>query len=387
MSGSGPRDVLELRVPGGPPVRLLFVEANATWFVVPSADGAAWFSAAAREGRCTVQRSGSAPYECATQFVDDPEVVGALPGAFDAKYGPGTWQRYFRAPQLALALRPREAPPALSDSERLRREFDAVATTYDGRVRRHAIDSYLKDRVRELALATFRGHDPLLEIGAGTGIHTEPLLAAGHSVLAVDVSERMIAQLRARTERGGGGSRLTTRVGSLAGLAELLGDLPVGTFDGAFSAFGALDLEGELTGPVRALARLLRPGGRLAFAGLNRPGLTPVAWDLLLGRPRAAGARWSAEVPPGRLRFPLRLFPRNVRDWDALLAGPFRRRGATAVSVVAPPFDSDRLVGLLGARGTTVARSIDRRWADRRLGVASAEWVFLEYDRTDAPPR
>src|SRR5512142_2443279 len=38
----------------------------------------------------------------------------------------------------------------------------------------------------------------VLDLGAGTGKLTEPLVAAGHEVIAVDVSEGMLAELRER---------------------------------------------------------------------------------------------------------------------------------------------------------------------------------------------
>jgi len=378
----GRRESLELRAVGIAPVRLLFVELDGRVYVAPSQGSAAWFTASVREGQCETRKPGEAWTSAATRLVGPDGSHPSLPGEFDRKYGAGTWSRYFGGRSTILELTRLRAGLSVSDPDRIRGEFDALAESYDATVAGHAIDAYLKSQVTRLSVAALRDHDPLLELGSGTGIHTLPLLAAGHSVLAVDISDRMLDQLRRHAEASGASRSLRTRAGRVGELPQVLGDLPGSSIGGAFSAFGAIDVEGDLDAAVTELSRIIRPGGRLAFTSLNRPGWTPMLWDLAGFRLRSAGSRLRREVPPGAVRYPLRLFPRSAADWDRLLARGFRRHSAQALSCLAPPFDSERLVRFLGAEGAARAKSLDARLVTRRGALRSAEWLFLVYERS-----
>jgi hypothetical protein len=109
--------------------------------------------------------------------------------------------------------------------------------------------------------------------------------------------------------------------------------------------------------------------------------VVPFFWDLALGRPRAAINRTRHEVPPGGIRYPLALHLRTPREWDRALSEGFRRSSIGSVSVLAPPFDSDRIVRLLGKSGSEKARRWDSFLADRRYSWVASEWVSLLYTR------
>ncbi len=124
----------------------------------------------------------------------------------------------------------------------LARSFGDVAEAYDlGRPRydEHAID----------AIAAAAGGGPrLLDVGAGTGRLSEPLLERGFDVVAVEPLDEMRAILTAKL----GAER------ALAGRAEAL-PLPDASVDGAVCAdawhwFDGARAAGEL-------ARVVRPGG------------------------------------------------------------------------------------------------------------------------------
>ena len=382
-SRSTPRSALELTVLGGATVDLLFVEDRDRSYVLPSAPAAPWFVAAVREGSCRVRWPDGRRSTSATTMVRDPAFLRRLDDLFRAKYGPEVWSRYFAGRTEALELDPQRPVHLRSASDRARFEFDAVSAGYDDSVRRHSIDRYLKDRVTEVSLTALRGADPILEIGPGTGYHTRALLAAGHRVVAVDISAGMLAELHRNTAGDGAGDRLATRTASLGELGPALSDLPDAYFGAAFSAFGPFNIDPDLTGVGRALGRLVRPGGRLIFTSLNRPGLAPVLWELSLARPAAAGYRLRSDVPPGGIRYPLELHLRTPTEWDAVFAELFVREWAQPVSVAAPPFDSERLVRFLGVRGAARARRWDSFLSSRAFGVAAAEWLLLCYRRRD----
>ena len=113
------------------------------------------------------------------------------------------------------------------------------------------------------------GTTDVLELGAGTGKLTEQLAARGCSVTATDPSEAMLSRL----------TRRAPRARALAGTAEQIPvrprsvDLVV-----AAQAFHWFDTDRTL----HEVARVLRPGGRLAFLWNSRDERIP--WVKRLGR-------------------------------------------------------------------------------------------------------
>ena len=107
------------------------------------------------------------------------------------------------------------------------------------------------------AVAWMVGPEPrvVLDVGAGTGALTRPLVAAGHTVIAVDPLLDMLGHLRRRS--------LGPEVAAVAGSAERLPvcDASVDTVTVA-AAYHWFDEETA----VPELARVLRPGGVLAMA-------------------------------------------------------------------------------------------------------------------------
>ncbi len=265
--------------------------------------------------------------------------------------------------------------------EVLEQEFNAVAAGYSDAVASNAIEQYLKQTSRDRLLAAFRSNGALLEIGAGTGFETVPLLAAGHEITVVDLSPRMLAELTERARVAGVVGRLTCRAGRLSRLAEALVDLGPGTFEGAYSTFGAFNLEEDLGSAPETLARVLRPGSRLIFTTLNRPGALPLGWEIAAGNGRNALRRAHPALPAGSIRYPLTVYPRNPRFWDRALGRRFRRVGTLPVSVTAPPFESPRLVRWLGPVGGARARRWDERLSRHPMLAPVGEWTFLTYER------
>jgi SAM-dependent methyltransferase len=100
----------------------------------------------------------------------------------------------------------------------------------------------------------------VLDIGCGTGKSTRAVarMAAGGSVLGVDLSARMLAQARARAASEG-----LTHARFEQADAQVH-PLPASTFDLAISSFGSM----FFADPVAAFTNIrqaLRPGGRLAL--------------------------------------------------------------------------------------------------------------------------
>jgi SAM-dependent methyltransferase len=108
------------------------------------------------------------------------------------------------------------------------------------------------------ALGDVTGRD-VLELGCGAGQCSRWVLRHGGRPVGIDVSMRQLQHSRRIDDHHG------TRVPVvLAGAA----DLPFvdDSFDVVFSAFGALQFIADADALVAGIARILRPGGRLAFS-------------------------------------------------------------------------------------------------------------------------
>lgn len=155
-------------------------------------------------------------------------------------------------------------PPRDRTSVHPARSFDLAADAYDrGR------PTYPPEAVDRLLQDLRRPAVDVVELGAGTGQLTEPLVARGCRVVATDGSAAMLRRLRRRAP----GAR------AVAGTAEQLpvrarsADLVVAA--GAFSWFAAEPV-------LHEVARVLRPGGRLAVVWSERDERVP--WVRRLGR-------------------------------------------------------------------------------------------------------
>ncbi|HOR01401.1 MAG TPA: methyltransferase domain-containing protein [Anaerolineae bacterium] len=105
----------------------------------------------------------------------------------------------------------------------------------------------------------------VLDVACGNGLTSRLMAAAGAQVLAIDLAEEMIARARARTLEHG--ERIEYRVLDATDEAALLG-LGEGRFDAALCNMALFDMA-EIDPLMRALARLLRPGGRFVFSVLH----------------------------------------------------------------------------------------------------------------------
>jgi SAM-dependent methyltransferase len=158
------------------------------------------------------------------------------------------------------------------------RAFGAAAEVYD-RVRPGYPPEALDWLARVLDLRTGR---TVVDLAAGTGKLTVPLLATGARVIAVEPSEGMLARLRANAPSAE----------ALAGTAEQI-PLPAASADAVVvaQAFHWFRHDAALA----EIRRVLRPGGGLALAW-NRRELTDPAHAVL---ERALG-RWKGDTPRHR---------------------------------------------------------------------------------------
>jgi demethylmenaquinone methyltransferase / 2-methoxy-6-polyprenyl-1,4-benzoquinol methylase len=144
------------------------------------------------------------------------------------------------------------------EPDAVRGMFDRIAPVYD--VMNHVMTAGLDRRWRKLAVeAVVWPGDRVLDACCGTGDLAVEAERRGGRVVGLDFSERMLE--RARKKSGA--------IEWIQGdaLALPLGD---GEFDAATVGFGVRNLA-DLEGGLRELARVLRPGGKLAVLEITRP--------------------------------------------------------------------------------------------------------------------
>lgn len=115
---------------------------------------------------------------------------------------------------------------------------------------------------RVVGLLDIQSRDRVLEIGFGPGVGLEFLASAAPSatIAGVDVSNEMLRLAASRNRAAIDGGRMTLRLASAEGLP-----FPRQSFDKAFS-INSLHIWSEPAVGLREVLRVLRPGGRIAFA-------------------------------------------------------------------------------------------------------------------------
>jgi demethylmenaquinone methyltransferase/2-methoxy-6-polyprenyl-1,4-benzoquinol methylase len=176
--------------------------------------------------------------------------------------------------------------------------FDRIAPVYDAMNR--AITMGLDRRWRRLAAASaVRPGDRVLDAACGTGDLAIAAREAGGEVTGLDFSERMLERARRKSDA----------------IEWVRGDLLAlpfedAAFDAATIGFGIRNVD-DLDAGLRELARVVRPGGRLAVLEITRPRgvLRPffrLWFDVLVplaGKALPGGAAYSY-LPASVRRFP-----------------------------------------------------------------------------------
>jgi len=142
--------------------------------------------------------------------------------------------------------------------EGVRAMFDRIAPVYD--VMNRAMTVGLDQRWRRLAArAVVRPGDRVLDSCCGTGDLAIECARAGGDVTGIDFSARMLERAR----------RKAPDLEWVEGDAMAL-PFEDATFDAATVGFGIRNVS-DLEGGLRELARVLRPGARLAVLEITRP--------------------------------------------------------------------------------------------------------------------
>ncbi|UFS97085.1 class I SAM-dependent methyltransferase [Nocardia huaxiensis] len=137
---------------------------------------------------------------------------------------------------------------------KVERVFDRLAEGYDRQI--NWSERVLLGHAREWAVAQTSG--AVLEIGVGTGLNLPLYGPAATSVIAIDLSEKMLRIARDRVPAADG--RIMLRRGDVQQL-----DVPDGSVDTAISTYTFCTIP-DPRAAAREVFRVLRPGGRFILA-------------------------------------------------------------------------------------------------------------------------
>ncbi|HYS99045.1 MAG TPA: methyltransferase domain-containing protein [Thermoplasmata archaeon] len=268
----------------------------------------------------------------------DQAEVAAVREGFTSQFGAAKVEGWFGRSVQCLSLQPTGEIP--DDYARLvRLSFDSLAEDYDSLVEKNPFDLRLRETTREVLERTFHRGDRVLEIGAGTGLETLALARKGVHVVATDISPRMLNRLSEKAVAQRLESFVQTRNVRAADIALLQDEFEPGSFDGAFSDFGALNCEPDLSSVPEALAYLLRPGAALIVTVWNRLCLAETLAYLAVAKPSRAFARLRDPVPVGRSRFGIPVYARSAGEIVRLFKPLFAVAHVAGLPVFAPPYD------------------------------------------------
>jgi demethylmenaquinone methyltransferase / 2-methoxy-6-polyprenyl-1,4-benzoquinol methylase len=157
--------------------------------------------------------------------------------------------------------------PARDQAREMATMFDKVAPRYDFLNRVLSLRRDVGWRRRAVALARLGDGEIALDVGVGTGDLALALLASSaptSRVVGIDVSERMLALVRARASASPFASRFEARVADAQSLP-----FADASFDRVVAGFAVRNF-GDLDAGLREMRRVLRPAGRAVILEFSR---------------------------------------------------------------------------------------------------------------------
>src|SRR3989441_179951 len=223
--------------------------------------------------------------------VDDPATLeNEIFPEYAQQFGADRLSRWFGPLVGCIALS--ELTNEASYYDRVEALFDQAARDYDRTVQGDPLNQHPRLVSSELLNDLFPSGSHVLELGCGTGLETIPLAEAGVNVVAVDISAKMLAELDRKARATSLANLIVTRKGTISQLSTVLSDFGPGSFDGAFSHFGAINCEPNLAGLPATLHWLIKPYGRISLGILNRTSLAEMLLFTASLRPKRAFARF-----------------------------------------------------------------------------------------------
>lgn len=183
--------------------------------------------------------------------------------------------------------------------------FDQVAADYDRSFTSTTLGRLLRERVWQHLDKQFRSDHRILDLACGTGEDALWLAQRGIHVTAVDGSSEMVrhATIKANSSEHSGEIHVRqssledvieqpwSAAGPIAGISNADSQTH-GHFDGVISNFGGLNVTRRWHDLARALALLIRTGGRVVLVPMGTFCPWEIGWYLVHGRPKTAFRRF-----------------------------------------------------------------------------------------------
>ncbi|MHB1435272.1 MAG: methyltransferase domain-containing protein [Thermoplasmata archaeon] len=375
-------EVLLLATSGGV-VPLAFVEEGPAIYLVATDRAALWPTEVLRAGRADYRRrSGGA--SATPRLVTDPAEIERILDRFRVKYGSRSVERWFSRPGRVLVLSPSSGTGDVDPEGKyygwLESEFDLIAFDYDRHILGNRMNRLLRDRSLAQLHRIFEGRSPILEIGCGSGMETLELLKAGHEVVAIDISARMLEVVRRKARAVGAEDRLRVHRLRARDLAALVAEYGSAAFQGGFSTYGALNCEPDLAPVAAALGRLLSEGAPFLAGVYNRWCAFEILAYALTGRIGRATGRWHDPVRVGSSRFCVDVVAFSAPQMRKLFADDFRLERTEGLPVLLPPSDLARYAEMFSTRFRRLER-IDRWVGTHSPGRWLGDHLLLTFRR------
>jgi len=298
---------------------------------------------------------------------------------FEAEFGAENVRRWFGTSVQAFELRP-TTPESVEVRGSVESFFDRIAPSYERNVANKSSDLALRNRSVEVLGRLFHPGDRVLEIGSGTGLETLELAKRGVRLMATDISGEMIRLLQSKLDSRHLGSFVETRHMAAKDVSLLVDECGPGSFDGAFSTFGALNCEKNLEMIPPALSALVRPDGAVMFGIWNRFCGAEFTLSLAAGNLSRAFARFRTPVPVGASRYGIPVYALPYRSFVRPFLPYFRVEKVVGVPVFVPPYDYDQLVSD-HEEIRRILHGLDTRFADRFPFNRMGDHFFVEMRR------
>ena len=225
------------------------------------------------------------------------------------------------------------------------RGYDLISRTYDDVEAANWVGRRLRRHMQAALFSTFHRGDRVLEIGCGTGIEAIALAERGVEVVATDLSQDMVDLVRRKADaRGLDGGLRTRRLAAheIGGLVEEFGE---GTFDGAYSHGGVLNMDPRIGDVATGLARLVKPRARFLCSVVNQTSLFEALFYPMVLRPRKGYRRLGRDIPiPITRHADFRKYVVPMRSYSPegfvrVFKGGFALRRLEGLQVLLPPWN------------------------------------------------
>jgi len=280
---------------------------------------------------------------------------------FTRKYGKDAVNKWYKGQHLFVEILIQQELGSVGYDEiiygDLEAAFDAVAENYD----HHIFDNPINTWLRNVSIGTmsqlFKEGDTVLEVGCGTGTETLSLARRGLTIIATDISGKMLEVLSRKAKSRGLSDRIVTIHCRPTELRERLSQAGYREIDGAYSTYGAINTEPNLGSMIENLHSVLKPGAPLVLGVWNKFCLYEIVGYLLRLNPSLAFARLRNPVPVGRSRFCVASNAFSVGEMNSMLKNRFVLQRVLGVVIALPPSNLTKY--LPRGRSFGVAKKID----------------------------